>query len=1003
MMPLSHLRYCCIFLFLTTVKAVCQENYIAKWYTADNNELPQSSVNAIVSDKYNFIWLTTENGLVRYDGNDFRTFNTSSTNLEYSRFFDIFGSIKKDSLVCYNEGKKEQVLIRQGKIHITKKDSPILNKSRNGKHFFSHDGLPSNKTINPQEPYFIKLSDGNLFFIDPENVELCDAKMNSIYKLAYKSKTIFRFFVIHDTLFYLYEDGRYDCFSKNGKSSGKLDSALFTGKQKLFWNITTSQVFIAVKNKIALLGNQSDQLAITPVVDFKEFEKSNIISVYLDRKNQKLYLGSSTNGLCIISFPEFNTVKKDVQKTEVYYGALALNDSTIVTAKGQIFSNKKLVDSISFDKSFFLDEEITIAKDSDQNLWVGRNKNVHCYLKKSAYKEHLTYNFGQNIKTIFRDQDNTIWISVGQDEFHKAKLYCVKNGSVKLITISEYNINFIAQYDFNTLFLGTTNGLLKYQINSENLIYVKNSEKINIRSIFIDSEKKVWLTTYQKGFFLYSDNTLYSFPKDENNYLNSSHCIIEDKNGFFWIPTNKGLFQISRKALLEYSKKKTRVIYYHQYNKFNGFLTNEFNGGCQPCGNFLKNDQIALPSMNGFVFFNPYKVSPLLPGKVLFIDKVLVDQINIQPKDTITLKNNFQRVTFFISYPYYGNQENLNFEAKLDKAPNSRWEKLKGEKSISFTTLPPGEYTLTIRTLAGFNAAYVYKKITIIVPAKFHQTFWFTILIYLLAALFILFIWYIRLYYIKRNNIRLKEVIAQKTKKLASTVRKLKTTRNNLKQEIKQQETLVKSISHDIKSPLKFLTNSINHLADNETIQEDSKLKKQLGTIQMSTIQLYEYVENLIKYSSIFIEGKKLEDQRYSLYDLIEEKIQIFRKIAEAENIEIVNSVHQDLEIRTNNKALSIIVHNLLDNAIKNSSNGHIELFSGTKDNVLMLTIIDNGKGMSRELIEYYLDFYQNPIAKNYHLGLHMIIELLLIIEGSINIHSTLNEGTTIEIMVEYN
>jgi signal transduction histidine kinase len=1003
MMPLSYIRYCWFFLFLTVVKGFSQENYIAKWYTADNNELPQSSVNAIISDKYNFIWLTTQNGLVRYDGNAFRTFNTSTTNLEYSRFFDIFGSIKKDSLVCYNEGRKEQVLIHKGKIQITKKDNPILNKSRNGRHFFSHDGLPSNKTVNPKEPYFIKLSNGNYFFIDTENVELCNAKMKSIYKEGYKSKTIFNFFVLHDILFYLHEDGHYDCFSQNGKSSGKLNPALFTGKPKFFWNITTAQVFIAIKNKIYLLADQSGQLSITPIVNYKEFEKSNIISLYLDRKNQKLYLGSSTNGLCIISFPEFNTVKKDLQKTEVYYGALPLNDSTIITARGEIFNNKRLIDSISFEKNTFLDEEITIAKDNDQNLWVGRDMGVHCYLKKSAYKKHLTYPFGQNIKTLFRDHNNNIWVSAGLNEFKKAKLYCIKNGNIKLITILDYNINYIAQYDFNTLYLGTTNGLLKYQINSDQLIYVKNTEKINIRSIFIDSEKKTWLTTYQKGFFLYSDNILHSFPKDENNYLNSSHCIIEDKKGFFWIPTNKGLFQISRLTLLNYSKKKTHVIYYHQYNKFDGFLTNEFNGGCQPCGNFLKNDQIALPSMNGFVFFDPYKVVPLLPGKVLFIDKVLVDQETIQPKDTIKLKNNFQRVRFFISYPYYGNQENLNFEAKLDKAPNSRWEKLKNEKSISFTTLPPGEYILTIRTLAGFNAGYVYKRVTIIVPAQFHQTIWFTILCYLLAALFILFIWYVRLYYIRLNNIRLKEVIAKKTKKLATTVRKLKTTRNNLKQEIKQQETLVKSISHDIKSPLKFLTHSINHLADNETIQEDSKLKKQLGTIQMSTIQLYEYVENLIKYSSIFIEGKKLEDQHYSLYNLIEEKIQIFKKIAEAENIEIVNSVHQDLEIRTNNKALSIIVHNLLDNAIKNSSNGRIELFSGTKDNILMLTIIDNGKGMSRELIDYYLDFYQNPIVKNYHLGLHMIIELLLIIEGSINIHSTLNEGTTIEIMVEYN
>ncbi|MNR09465.1 hypothetical protein D3C85_1256670 [compost metagenome] len=72
-------------------------------------------------------------------------------------------------------------------------------------------------------------------------------------------------------------------------------------------------------------------------------------------------------------------------------------------------------------------------------------------------------------------------------------------------------------------------------------------------------------------FFIQTTNCI---PIDEDHYLNSAHTIIEDKRGFFWIPTNKGLFQISRKALIKYTKNKTAPIYYHQYNKEDGFLTN---------------------------------------------------------------------------------------------------------------------------------------------------------------------------------------------------------------------------------------------------------------------------------------------------------------------------------------------------------------------------------------------------------------------------------------------
>ena len=1000
---LISLRYCYFLLLLTAVKATCQENYTAKWYTADNNELPQSSVKAIVQGKYNFIWITTENGLVRYDGHTFLTFNSSNTDLKECRFTEILGNVQKDSLYCFNTEKKELVLINQRAIKIIKKGSPAYNITRNGQRFFYHDGLPSHNTINPREAYYIRMPNGNLFFVDTKKVELCDAKKKTIYKIAYKSENIFKFFALNDKLYYVKNNGDYDSFSDTGKSSGKLNSPLFNTKQKRYWNITANQVFFYSKNKIYLLTNEKGRLSAVPLVNFAEFEKSNIISIFYDKKSQKLYLGSYTNGLCIITFPAFKTIKKDINKSaEIYYAALPYTDSTIVTAEGLIFNNKKVLDSIAFLKSMELNEHISIAKDDENNLWVGRRKGVHCYLKKSDYKTHINYDLKQCPKTIFKDDNNTIWISLQKDEYNHAKLYCIRNKVLTLIKILKFNITYIAQYDYNTLYFGTEKGLFKYKIDTGTFSIVKKSEGLNIRSIFIDSEKKIWITTYEKGFFLYSDGVLSTFPIDEDNYLNSAHCLIEDKKGFFWIPTNKGLFQVSRMALLKYAKNKSTPIYYHLYNKEDGFLTNEFNGGCQPCGNILQNDQIALPSMNGIVFFNPYKIKTLLPNRKFYIDKVIVDQKSFFPKDTIVLKNNFQRVSFLIAYPYYGNPENIHLEAKLDKGTYSRWEKIRAEKSISFTTLPPGEYTLTIRGLSSFEGNYVYKKVTLIVPAMFHQTVWFTILCYLLVVLFLFFMWHLRLYYIKLKNVMLKEVIEKKTKKLAKTVNKLKATEKNLKQEIKQQETLVKSISHDIKSPLKFLMASLNHLSDNINIQQDEKLKRQIETIQLSSDQLYEYVENLIKYSTIFIEGRKLEDKGYSLHDLIEEKIQIFEKIAASENTVIINKVPQDFFIKTNKKALSIIIHNLLDNATKNTNNGEIELQCATKDNMLSLIIMDNGKGMSKELIDYYLDFYKNPIVKNYHLGLHMIIELLIIIKGDINISSSINEGTIIEIIVEY-
>lgn len=62
------------------------------WYDTDNG-LPQNSVKDIIKDKYEFMWLNTENGLVRYDGYNSITYN--HLNLKNNRSSVFLEILKK--------------------------------------------------------------------------------------------------------------------------------------------------------------------------------------------------------------------------------------------------------------------------------------------------------------------------------------------------------------------------------------------------------------------------------------------------------------------------------------------------------------------------------------------------------------------------------------------------------------------------------------------------------------------------------------------------------------------------------------------------------------------------------------------------------------------------------------------------------------------------------------------------------------------------------------------
>ena len=139
---------------------------------------------------------------------------------------------------------------------------------------------------------------------------------------------------------------------------------------------------------------------------------------------------------------------------------------------------------------------------------------------------------------------------------------------------------------------------------------------------------------------------------------------------------------------------------------------------------------------------------------------------------------------------------------------------------------------------------------------------------------------------------------------------------------------------------------------------------------------------------------------------VVNDKINLFRNLAFANetNIQYHNLLKQDILV--NKKALAIIIHNLLDNAIKNTIKGIITLETKIVNNKFYFSIEDTGVGMPDSFKKYYLSLYENFnteklfIQKN-GLGLYMVLELLKLLNGDIKIDSEENKGTKITIILD--
>ena len=263
----------------------------------------------------------------------------------------------------------------------------------------------------------------------------------------------------------------------------------------------------------------------------------------------------------------------------------------------------------------------------------------------------------------------------------------------------------------------------------------------------------------------------------------------------------------------------------------------------------------------------------------------------------------------------------------------------------------------------------------------------------------------VTLYYsrlIKKLTLTKKEV-QEKENELHSIIKDLKKTKSNLSKEIIQQKKIIGTISHDIRSPLKYIALIGGYLKEETRKDKNSAAYKYSNSINKSATELYEFTELLIEYSNIYIEDKEYEYGCYYIYDLVNNKKEIFKEIANSNNTKIINKIDKNLSLYINNKIVSIIIHNLMDNAVKNTINGEIEVDAFQEDDKTIFKIKDTGIGMSHDLIEYYTNLFKNKeseklILRNYGIGLHMALELLVILKGNITFSSVINQGTTVTI-----
>ena len=987
-----------LFLFTLLCLSLHSQEYNLTRYNTDNG-LPQNSVKDIVKDKYGFIWLTTENGVVRYDGSAFLAFKDFPINNQRFTFF--YGDVQKDSILT-GAGYHTILLNRRtAKVFKDLHHSGVrYTYSRN--HVLSH----VNYNYHPKQggPFHLTMKEGHYFITDssvtyvhPSSLKEVSLSLNTVFK---NKLTLF---TLNEKLYHIdYASGKVYRITNGRITAGYDMPFLADNSSAILWSQITNSVFIIKDQKIYSLSYEKNYFRITLLADLSNLHIQHLTCAYYDTMYNKLYLGSSIEGLTVLNFHQFSSTKENSATNTVFYSTLPYNNTSVITPLGQIYSRRGLLG----DKAFDTDSQYFISYDQDKNIIVQDSGKVYAYLNSSSFStRNLIIKTSNTLVDFLYDQKRYYTVTrPSLRQYSGGNLLVYKDRSFKMperiIPLDSEPTKLFRADGF--LWVGTIHGLIKISLKTYKKNNIATGKDFYVRNIIRSNDGNLWITTLGKGFYLLKNDTLIRMPLDTDKNLLSAHTILEDKKQFFWIPTNNGLYKVRERKLLEFANDRNQEVSYYRYTKDAGFNTNEFNGGSNICGNILNNGDFVLPSLDGLVFFNPLKTKSMYP-KDFYLERALIDGKEIRFSKSLTVDQEVEKIDIFIDVPYFSNRNNVII--KLKRGPDKRWENVEQGMKLSISNPSYGDHLYTIKVLTSDNETYIYKKIHIVVTPYFYQTIWFKIVSLILIAMIIIFIIRMRTRILKNKNLVLEDIIEARTKKLSATVESLEKTKNQLNNEIEQQKKLIGTITHDITTPIKFIAFAAQDILENDR-HDQEKLRRILTSISKSSSQLYNFTLALKEYADIYNNYRSDTKELYRLYDLIQEKKKLFDPIAGNSNTVISNEVDPNIYLDINKNTLSVIIHNLLDNAVKFTQKGSIRIASEITGDTTVIIIRDNGIGMSPSQIEYYTYLHKNIddeklLLQKYGMGLHLVLQLIHILDGKIELENNIPSGTVFKIILK--
>jgi hypothetical protein len=880
------------------------DRYYIRHFDTDNG-LPQNTIKGMKMDSHGFLWVLTEAGLVRFDGEQFRVYDRLPDGRQLTSRMSALEMTAGDDIIVLDTAQNAYQPVTLGVISPCPVPEAVRIRLRRDIPAFVNDRcyalvaskkqpawiLPSFKLNDIGSGKGISIQENTYYWFNDRNELICaDSGLHRFRRITLKGFPAGRdgsqqVRIVSQREKLVIQWGQYLCIGRPGSDGClKAERRIFTGQTG-------------------------------PVTQYEE-----------PGGGEFFFAGTLSNGLYQFTRQEFVTKTFKGNVPNVFYAQAPIGEKEVLSNKGIVTGNGgPRLDSF---RPFSVLK--TRAGGYVLSKWSHRTANGLSFFDSALHLTDFIAVPRPAIGGIFELSDGSLCVSALGNYFGRVTGRRIEWFS-ETGPLKDFQVSALQEIRPGLLWLAGPNGLGRFDLNSRSWVLVPGLEGLQARTLYLDSLGILWVGTYGNGFFACIDGKLIKMPLDADGYLKHVHAFMVDRRGFCWMSTNRGLFEVHLSAMQSFALGKTVSVYYHYYDRNAGFLSDEFNGGCVPSAVETRSGLFSFPSMNGIVQFDPLRVRPLLSNSDIYIERVTVDaQYFDHPNRRLELSSGAREITVTISSPYWGIPNNHHVEYRLE-GMDSVWRPVPVSGVISFERLPGGNYQLDLRKPSGFDGQQVVKSQLFHIPYAFYEKWPYRVSALVAILLLVWLSVRLRFRYLTQAKRRLELEVADRTRELSRNMRLL--------------EMVSMTLSHDLQSPLRFFAEVSANLHAKASGIGQPALEGLSRDLMNASGAIHHFVKDFGCWVKSLEHRFEVNPEPIEL-DILLREIAAFSKDMLKLRGNVLGIIGKSgCVIESDRQLLQTILRNLLDNANKYTKNGSITLEVRVDGEYASIVVSDNGRG----------------------------------------------------------